>query len=106
MVYLILGLIVFLGAHSVRIVAEDWRNATRARMGENAYKGIYSLVSLAGFARTPFLLNQYPCARLPIVAPAHHAIRGLDVFSPAQSPPDFLPPASASDRALAAAIAD
>lgn len=50
MVYLILGLVVFLGAHSVRIVAEDWRNATRARMGENAYKGIYSLVSLVGFA--------------------------------------------------------
>jgi len=50
MAYLILGLVVFLGVHSVRIVAEDWRTATRARMGENAYKGAYSLLSLAGFA--------------------------------------------------------
>jgi uncharacterized membrane protein len=50
MTYLMLGLVVFLGVHSVRIVAEDWRTATRARMGENAYKGVYSLLSLAGFA--------------------------------------------------------
>lgn len=50
MVYLILGLVAFLGAHSVRIVGEDWRNAARVRMGENAYKGLYSLVSLVGFA--------------------------------------------------------
>ena len=48
--YLVLGLVVFLGVHSVRIVAEDWRTATRARRGEGAYKGIYSLLSLAGFA--------------------------------------------------------
>jgi len=50
MTYLILGLVVFLGVHSVRIVAEDWRTGVRARMGENAYKGVYSLLSLAGFA--------------------------------------------------------
>lgn len=48
--YLILGLVVFLGAHSVRIVAEDWRSAARVRWGENTYKVIYSFVSLAGFA--------------------------------------------------------
>jgi len=48
--YLILGLVVFLGVHSVRIVAEDWRNSMRARMGENYFKGRYSLVSLVGFA--------------------------------------------------------
>ncbi len=50
MTYLILGLIVFLGVHSVRMVAEGWRTATRARMGDNAYKGIYSVLSLLGFA--------------------------------------------------------
>ena len=49
MVYLILGLVVFLGVHSVRIVADGWRTRVRARIGEGAYKGIYSLVSLAGF---------------------------------------------------------
>ena len=46
---LILGLVIFLGAHSVRIVAEDWRNGVRARIGEGAWKGAYSLVSLLGF---------------------------------------------------------
>jgi uncharacterized membrane protein len=50
MSYLIIGLVLFLGVHSVRIVAEDWRTATRQRLGEGAYKGLYSLVSLAGFA--------------------------------------------------------
>lgn len=47
---LILGLAIFLGAHSVRIFAEDWRSRQIARLGENAWKGIYSIVSLIGFA--------------------------------------------------------
>jgi uncharacterized membrane protein len=46
---LILGLVLFLGVHSVRIVAEDWRARQRARLGENAWKGLYSLISIAGF---------------------------------------------------------
>lgn len=50
MTILIIGLILFLGIHSVRIVAPVWRTQQMARMGENAWKGIYSLVSLAGFA--------------------------------------------------------
>jgi uncharacterized membrane protein len=50
MAYLILGLVVFLGVHSVRIVAEDWRTQTRARVGENTFKGVYSVLSLLGFA--------------------------------------------------------
>jgi uncharacterized membrane protein len=48
--YLILGLVLFLGVHSVRTVAEDWRTGVRQRLGENAYKGIYSVLSLIGFA--------------------------------------------------------
>lgn len=47
---LILGLVLFLGAHSVRIVAEGWRTQMIARLGEGPWKGLYSLVSLAGFA--------------------------------------------------------
>jgi uncharacterized membrane protein len=46
--YLILGLVIFLGTHSVRIVAEGWRTTARARIGENAYKGVYSLLSVLG----------------------------------------------------------
>lgn len=50
MTWLILGLVLFLGVHSVRIVADGWRTATLARVGEGAWKGLYALASLAGFA--------------------------------------------------------
>ncbi|MGA9333603.1 MAG: NnrU family protein [Rudaea sp.] len=46
---LILGLLIFLGAHSVRICAEGWRARCIARIGTNSWKGIYTLVSAAGF---------------------------------------------------------
>lgn len=49
MTLLIVGLIVFLGAHSLRIFADSWRSAQIARMGEGPWKGLYSLVSIAGF---------------------------------------------------------
>jgi len=48
-VALIAGLVLFLGVHSVRIVADDWRSAQIARRGERPWKGLYTLVSLAGF---------------------------------------------------------
>jgi uncharacterized membrane protein len=50
MTYLILGLILFLAVHSVRIFADNWRTHTIARVGELPWKAIYSLLSLAGFA--------------------------------------------------------
>ncbi|MDP3522492.1 MAG: NnrU family protein [Hydrogenophaga sp.] len=46
---LILGLVIFLGVHSVRVFAAPWRDATRARLGEGAWKGAYSVLSLVGF---------------------------------------------------------
>jgi uncharacterized membrane protein len=49
MTYLIVGLVLFLGIHSLRIVANDWRAQTIARMGEKPFKGVYSLLSIAGF---------------------------------------------------------
>ena len=65
MTLLVLGLVLFLGAHSVRIFAEDWRSGVRARIGENAWKGAYSLVSVAGFA---LIVWGYGQARLdPVV---------------------------------------
>lgn len=48
MTLLIAGLLLFLGAHSVRIFADDWRSARLAQWGEGAWKGLYSLASLAG----------------------------------------------------------
>ena len=48
--YLILGLLVFLGGHSVRIVAEDWRTAQIARFGALGWKALYALLAGFGFA--------------------------------------------------------
>jgi uncharacterized membrane protein len=46
---LVLGLLLFLGVHSIRIVAPAWREAQQARLGLVAWKGLYALASLAGF---------------------------------------------------------
>jgi uncharacterized membrane protein len=48
MSFLILGLAIFLGVHSVRLFARDWREAQIARLGEQRWKGVYSLVSAVG----------------------------------------------------------
>lgn len=50
MTYLVLGLVIFLGVHSVRIVADGWRARMLQRLGEGGWKGLYSLASLLGFA--------------------------------------------------------
>lgn len=50
MTILILGLLLFLGVHSVRIVAEDWRSMQIARRGEKVWKLGYTAISLVGFA--------------------------------------------------------
>lgn len=43
------GLLIFLGLHSVRIVAPAWREAQIARLGEKAWKLSYTAVSLLSF---------------------------------------------------------
>jgi uncharacterized membrane protein len=65
MIFLVLGLILFLGSHSVRIFAEDWRAKRVAALGLNPYKGVYSLVAIAGFV---LLIYGYGQARMdPVV---------------------------------------
>jgi uncharacterized membrane protein len=49
MIWFILGLTLFLGVHSTRVFAEGWRAATIARIGEGPWKGIYTVLSIAGF---------------------------------------------------------
>lgn len=44
------GLVVFFGMHSVSIVNDPWRSRRAARMDEWPWKGLYALVSIAGFA--------------------------------------------------------
>jgi uncharacterized membrane protein len=65
MTYLIAGLVVFIGLHSLRVFAGNWRTQMVTRVGEGAWKGGYSLVALAGFM---MLLWGYGMARQqPIV---------------------------------------
>ena len=61
---LIAGLIIFLGLHSVRIVADGWRSRKLAQWGEGAWKGVYSVLSIAGFA---LIVWGYGQARLQTV---------------------------------------
>ena len=49
MTWLILGLVLFLGPHSVRMFADDWRSARIASMGERPWKLAYTAVSIVGF---------------------------------------------------------
>lgn len=49
MAVLVLGLVLFLGVHATRIVAEGWRTRTIARIGQGPWKGLYSGASLVGF---------------------------------------------------------
>lgn len=48
MLVLLLGLIVFLGGHSVRIFAPQFRVRMVAKLGEGPWKGIVTLVSVVG----------------------------------------------------------
>jgi len=48
MLTLIAGLIVFLGVHSVRIFADDWRTRQQQKWGADAWRGAYAVLSLAG----------------------------------------------------------
>lgn len=46
---LILGLLIFLGVHSLRVFANEWRTRQIARFGEKPWKGLFTLASLLGF---------------------------------------------------------
>ncbi|MCB1486966.1 MAG: NnrU family protein [Bauldia sp.] len=48
MVILVIGLVLFLGVHSFRMLAPAGRLAAIGKMGEGPYKGAYTLVSLIG----------------------------------------------------------
>jgi uncharacterized membrane protein len=46
---LVIGLVVFLGIHSVSIATPGLRVRAIASMGPNGWRGLYSLFSVAGF---------------------------------------------------------
>lgn len=64
MAYLVLGLLLFLGVHSVRMLVPKWREQMLVRLGEKGWKGLYSVVSAAGFV---LLVYGFSLARLQTV---------------------------------------
>ncbi|MDX1754551.1 MAG: NnrU family protein [Marinobacter sp.] len=48
MTILVLGLVLFLGIHSLSIVNEPFRDRMVARLGEWPFKGLYALIALVG----------------------------------------------------------
>jgi uncharacterized membrane protein len=62
---LIVGLVLFLGLHSSRVFADDFRGRIIAARGLNTWKGLYSVVSIVGFV---LIIYGYSQARLdPVV---------------------------------------
>ncbi|KND61539.1 NnrU family protein, required for expression of nitric oxide and nitrite reductase (Nir and Nor) [Candidatus Burkholderia verschuerenii] len=59
------GLVVFLGMHSISIVAPAWRDAQVNRLGEGPWKGLYSVISIASFIA---MIYGYGMARAQPVA--------------------------------------
>ncbi len=70
MEYLLAGLVLFLGIHSMRIFADGWRSQMVARIGLQPWKMLYTALSLAGLVlivwgwglarQSPVLLWQPP----------------------------------------------
>jgi uncharacterized membrane protein len=68
---LFLGLVIFLGTHSIGIVAPAWRDRVKSVWGPNRWRTLYSILSAIGFV---LLLYGFAQARQhPIIwyAPSH-----------------------------------
>lgn len=66
----ILGLILFLGIHSIGIISDKWRNAQVNKLGIRTWKILYSLISLIGLV-------------LMTIGYKHHtALENIMVWSP------------------------
>ena len=80
MVVLVLGLAIFIGIHSIRIVAPEWRSKMILSIGENVWKGVYSVVSLVSLV---LLIYGYSLAKpeaseiYPPFTEMYHAVLGL-----------------------------
>ena len=49
MTLLIIGLVLFLGTHSISILASSWRDRLVTRIGLMPWQGLYSLIAITGF---------------------------------------------------------
>ena len=66
---LILGLILFIVAHSTRIFTDDWRSHMLERLGEKRWKVLITLVSIAGFGLMMIGYGQARLTPLPLWEP-------------------------------------
>jgi len=76
MTLLVLGLVLFLGIHSVRIVADGWRSRFIVERGPLAWRALYSIASLAGFVLLCIGFGQARRQTLVLWSPpmwTHHA---------------------------------
>ena len=81
---LIAGLVLFLGVHSVRIFANDWRSAQLAQRGEAVWKLGYSALSIAGFVMIVWgygLVRQSPMVLWPTPRGMNHLAALLTLIS-------------------------
>ena len=58
MALLIIGLIAFLGVHSIRVFAPGLRNGLIASLGKGPWMGLYSVVSIATLALLAYGFGQ------------------------------------------------
>jgi uncharacterized membrane protein len=69
MTTLIVGLVLFLGVHSIAIVAPQFRARAVASLGERVWKGLYALISLIGLV---LIIRGFAAARvtsMPLYVP-------------------------------------
>jgi uncharacterized membrane protein len=76
---LILGLVLFLGVHSVGPVAHEWRSRMVARRGPGPWKGVYSLISLLGLVLIVWGFSLARTHPVPLYAPSA-ALRHLNAL--------------------------
>lgn len=60
MVVLVVGIILFLGVHLLRVIAPGFRHSLIERLGEKAFRGVYSVVSILTLI---FLIYGFSIAR-------------------------------------------
>jgi len=73
----IAGLVMFLGLHSVRVLADDWRTRQIARLGAKGWKGLYSLLSIASFLLLLWGYAQVRLGQAPLFLLPEGAAKGL-----------------------------
>jgi uncharacterized membrane protein len=79
MLLLIIGLLLFLGIHSVRIFADGWRTRVIAARGAGAWKGLYALIAILGFVLIVIGFGQARQHPVPLWSPPRwtHDVAGL-----------------------------